>query len=65
MTELDQIRSALREYFALKAEYDPIAEGWSHLRLRGAAREAWLKKTVTRLNELHAQLVAFANKEAP
>ena len=66
MTELEQIRSVLREYLALEAEYKPIADGWYHLQLRGAARTAWLKKTRTRLGELRAQLSAFANaKEIP
>ena len=65
MTELEQIRSVLREYFALEAEYKPIAEGWSHLQLRGAARKAWLKKTAARLGDLRAQISAFANAEAP
>jgi len=66
VTELEQIRSVLREYFALEAEYQPIADGWSNLRLRGAARKAWLKKTRTRLSELRAQISAFANaKEIP
>ena len=60
VTELEQIRSVLREYLALEAEYKPIAEGWSHLRLRGAARKAWLKKTSARITDLRRQLSAFA-----
>lgn len=67
MSTLAQIRSVLREYLALESEYKPIAEGWSRLQLRGAARKAWLKKTGARLDELHKQLSTFANaqEEAP
>ena len=61
MTELEQIRSTLREYFALESEYTPVAAGWSNLQLRGAARKAWLKKTRTRLGELRARLAVFAS----
>ena len=65
MTELEQIRSTLREYLALETEYKPVAEGWSRLQLRGAARKAWLKKTSARLGELRGRLSTFANaKEA-
>ena len=63
MSTLAQIRSVLREYLALESEYKPIAEGWSRLQLRGAARKAWLKKTRARLDELHKQLSTFANAQ--
>jgi hypothetical protein len=63
VTELEQIRSVLREYLALETEYKPIAEGWSHLQLRGAARRAWLKKARERLGELRKQLSMFADAE--
>ena len=60
MTELEQLRAVVREYLALEGEYKPIAEGWAHLGLRGAARQAWLKKTRERLGALRAQLATFA-----
>ena len=63
---LEQIRSTLREYLALETEYEPIAGGWGHLQLRGAARGAWLKRAGARLGELRAQLSTFAGtKETP
>jgi hypothetical protein len=63
VSELEQIRAILREYFTLEATYKPIDEGWKHLRLRGIAREAWLKKARNRLAELREQIIAFANAD--
>lgn len=63
MNALEEIRLVLREYLALESEYRPVAEGWSNLRLRGAARRAWLKKAKDRLHELRGKLVKFASTE--
>jgi DnaJ-class molecular chaperone len=61
VTELEQIRSVLREYLALEAECRPSPEVWRQLRLRKAARATSLQKSHARLEELRARLAAFAN----
>ena len=55
-----RLQAALREYVLLDAERTLVANGSRRDHLYGAARNAWLKRTRVRLDELRWQLIAIA-----